>query len=96
MVVVNANPAPKVRASPVPRATHRLHPAAMGRKAHPALRDKVMAAVKVDVVRSNAASHVLTAGVTAKAAQHRAGHDQKAADQPVAAKVVQVVVKTVA
>ena len=101
-VVVNANPAQKVRASPVLRATHRLHPAATVHKAHPALKARAMDAAKVAVTatakavadKSSAATRALTTGVTAKDAPHHAAHVLKAVAQDVAAKVVKVVVKT--
>jgi hypothetical protein len=107
-VVVNANPAQKVRASPVLRATHRLHPAATVHKAHRVLKARAMAAEKVAVMgavtatakavvdKASAAIRALTTGPTAKAVPHRAAHVLKAVALPVAAKVVKVAVKTVA
>ena len=105
MVAVNANPAPKVRASPVLRAMHHRHHAATAHKAHRVLKARAMVAVKVAVmvavtatakavvVRSSVAIHALTTGVTAKADPHPVAHVLKAVAQPV---VVKVAVKTVA
>ena len=107
-MVVNANPAPKVRASPVLRATHHPHPAAMGHKAHRVLKARAMDAAKVAVMvdvtatekavvdQPNAAIRALTTEPTAKVVPHPADHVLKAVALPVAARVVKVAVKTVA
>jgi hypothetical protein len=103
-VAVNANPAPKVRASPVLRATHHPHHAATAHKARRVLKARAMVAVKVAVTatakavvdKSSAPTHALTTGVMAKAVPHRAAPVPKVVARPVAAKVVKVAVKTVA
>jgi hypothetical protein len=106
--VVNANPAQKVRASPVLRATHHPHPAAMDHKAHRVLKARAMDAVMVAVMvavtatakavvdKASAAIRALTTGPMAKAVPHPAVHVLKAVALPVAARVVKVAVKTVA
>jgi hypothetical protein len=89
-VAVNANPAQKVRASPVLRATHRPHHAATAHKAHRVLKGRAMVAVTFNVKavadKSSAAIRVLTTAVMAKAVPHHAAHVLKAVDRPVAAK----------
>ena len=100
-VAVNANPAPKVRASPALRAMHHRHHAATAHKAHPALKARAMVAAmaavtataKAVVARSSVAIRVLTTGVMAKAVPHPVAHVLKVVVRP---EVVKAAVKTVA
>ena len=63
------------------------HPhAAMARQARPVLKAKGRVAVKVVVVKSNAAIHVSTTAVMAKAVLHHAAHVPKAVAQVVVRK----------
>ena len=76
MVAVSVSHAPKVRASPVHRATtHPHHAAAMAHKAHRVLKAKAtvaekVAAVMAAAVKSSAAIRVLTTVAMAKAVRH--------------------------
>jgi hypothetical protein len=103
-VAVNANPAPKVRASPALRAMHHRHHAATAHKAHLALKARamvaamaaVMATAKAVVAKSSVAIRVLTTGVTAKAVPHPVAHVLKVVVRPEVVKAAKVAVKTVA
>ena len=87
----SAKLAVKAKAQRVRRATVQHPHAAMARQARPVLKAKGRVAVKVDarvaVVKSNAATHVLTTAVMAKAVPHHAAHVPKAVAQVVVSKV---------
>ena len=85
-VKASAKLAVKAKAQRVRRATVQHPHAAMARQARPVLKAKGRVAVKVAVVKSNAAIHVSTTAVMAKAVLHHAVHVPKAVAQVVVRK----------
>ena len=87
---VSAKHGARAKAQRVRRATVQHPHAAMARQARPVLKAKGRVAVKVAVVKSNAAIHVSTTAAMAKVVPHHAAHVMTAADLVAAHKVDKV------